>query len=76
MSASLPQQWLDRATEDLAVARLVLTEEHTAHACFLAQQSVEKSLKAYLLTKVNRYPRVHKLVDLLAECVALDPAFL
>jgi HEPN domain-containing protein len=76
MSANLPQQWLDRATEDLAVARLVLTEEHTAHACFLAQQCVEKSLKAYLLTKVNRYPRVHKLVDLLGECVALDPAFL
>jgi len=71
MSTSLPQQWLDRAREDLQVARLVLRERHFAHTCFLAQQCIEKSLKAYLLAKANTYPRVHKLVDLLAECEAL-----
>lgn len=75
MSASLPQQWFDRAREDLQVARLVLQERHFAHACFLAQQCIEKSLKAYLLAKTNTYPRVHKLVDLLAECEVLDSAF-
>ena len=75
MSASLPQQWFDRAHEDLQVARLVLQERHFAHTCFLAQQCIEKSLKAYLLAKTNAYPRVHKLVDLLAECEALDSAF-
>lgn len=36
MSANLPQQWLDRAIEDLAVARLVLREGHIAHVCFLS----------------------------------------
>jgi HEPN domain-containing protein len=75
MSASLPQQWFDRAREDLQVARLVLQERHYAHACFLAQQCIEKALKAYLLEKANTYPRVHKLVDLLAECETLDAAF-
>ena len=75
MSTNLPQQWFDRAREDLQVARLVLQEKHFAHACFLAQQCIEKALKAYLLAKSNAYPRVHKLVDLLAECEALDSVF-
>ncbi len=75
MSASLPKQWLEKATEDLTVARLVLKEGHTAHACFLSQQCIEKSLKAYLLFKANDYPRTHKLVDLLSNCASSDPAF-
>ena len=76
MSVTLSQQCLDRASEDLAVARLVLREGHASHACFLAQQCIEKSLKAYLLSKTDRYPRVHKLVDLLAECEEIQAAFL
>lgn len=68
MNAGLAQQWLDRATEDLAVARLVHKERHASHACFLAQQCIEKSLKAYFLSRTNAYPRAHRLVDLLAEC--------
>ncbi|RPJ59512.1 MAG: HEPN domain-containing protein, partial [Dehalococcoidia bacterium] len=75
MSANLPKQWLDRATEDLTVAHLVFKEGHIAHVCFLAQQCIEKSLKAYLLAKVNTYPRTHKLVDLLSECEKAEPTF-
>jgi len=75
MNASLPRQWLDRAVEDCVVARLVLREGHTAHACFLAQQCTEKSLKAFLLARSNAYPRTHKLVDLVGECISIDPDF-
>ena len=75
MSATLPKQWLEKATEDLTVARLVFKEGHLAHTCFLAQQCIEKSLKAYLLDKSNAYPRTHKLVDLLGECESLEPTF-
>ena len=75
MSANLPRQWLEKATEDLTVACLVFREGHLAHTCFLAQQSIEKSLKAYLLDKSNTYPRTHKLVDLLGECENLEPTF-
>lgn len=76
MIANFPQQWLDRATEDLTVARLVLREDHLAHACFLSQQCIEKSLKAYLIAKINEYPRTHLLVDLLNQCAALESTFL
>lgn len=75
MSGSLPKQWLDRADEDLVVARLVLREGHTGHACFLAQQGSEKTLKAYLLATTNTYPRTHKLVDLLQECLKTEQGF-
>lgn len=74
MTTNLPKQWLDRATEDLTVARLVLKEQHTAHTCFLSQQCIEKALKAYLLAKTNSYPRTHKLVDLLVLCQQIEPA--
>jgi HEPN domain-containing protein len=75
MSVSLPRQWLEKATEDLTVARLVLKEEHTAHACFLSQQCIEKSLKAYLLAKSNTYPRAHKLMELLKGCEPFNATF-
>lgn len=75
MSVNLPRRWLDKATEDLIVARLVLQEGHTAHACFLSQQCIEKSLKGYLVARTNDHPRVHKLVDLLDQCAAIEPSF-
>ena len=75
MSAQPIQQWLDRAAEDLVVAHLVFKEAHFSHACFLAQQCVEKSLKAFLLARKNAYPRAHKLVDLIAQCISIDSDF-
>ncbi len=75
MNSGLAQQWLDRAGEDLAVAQLVCREGHASHACFLAQQCIEKALKAYLLARTNTYPRAHQLVDLLAECEKLQREF-
>lgn len=73
--SSLSRQWLDRASEDLTVARLVFKEQHPAHACFLAQQCIEKALKGYLVATTNTYPRTHKLVDLLAQCQPIEPTF-
>lgn len=75
MNGSLAAQWLEKAAEDLTVAHLVFNEGYMAHACFLAQQCIEKSLKAYLLYSSSTYPRTHKLVDLLGQCENLEPAF-
>jgi HEPN domain-containing protein len=45
------ERWLQTAEEDLRAAQLLRGSNMFAHACFLAQQSGEKSLKAmwYLL---------------------------
>ena len=75
MSGSLPGQWLDKASEDLVVARLVRKEGHIPHACLLSQQCVEKSLKAFLIHKSNSHPHVHNLIDLLERCKGYDNGF-
>jgi HEPN domain-containing protein len=75
MSKALSQLWLAKAAEDLTVARLVLTEEHYSHVCFLSQQCLEKTLKAFLLEKASNYPRTHRLVDLLGACTEIEATF-
>jgi HEPN domain-containing protein len=75
MSASQHRPWLEIATEDLVVARQVLREDHPAHACFLSQQCIEKSLKAFLIARVRSYPRIHNLVDLLNQCAQIESGF-
>ena len=75
MSASLFQRWLEKAAEDLVVARLVLHEEHTAHACFLSQQCIEKSLKALIEEYEIGSVRIHnleRLFEIVAEQTKLD----
>ena len=75
MSDSPHLLWLQKADEDLVVSRLVFQEGHLSHTCFLAQQSIEKALKGYLIANESQYPRTHKLVDLLTVCISLEPAF-
>ena len=67
--------WVRQAGDDLAVARLVYQEDYFSHACFLAQQSIEKALKGYLLWVANDYPRVHRLVELVTRCQVHDACF-
>jgi HEPN domain-containing protein len=69
------RQWMRRARDDLAVARLVYREDYFSHACFLSQQSIEKALKGYLLWAAHDYPRVHRLAELAARCQAHDADF-
>lgn len=75
MSDELSRPWLERAADDLAVGKLVIKRGFTAHACFLAHQAFEKSLKAYLIKSRTGYPRTHRLVDLVQECIPFDRTF-
>ena len=71
-----PQEWLQYAQSDLAIAGLkdipddILFEE----LCFHAQQAVEKSLKSLLVFKKISFPKTHNirvLLDLLPVDVAI-----
>lgn len=57
--------WLTFAENDLKTARAALGEDVTNNACFNAQQTVEKSLKAVLLANEQEIPKVHDLLFLL-----------
>jgi HEPN domain-containing protein len=66
-----PHQWLRFAHDDLAAARLLLTEVDlpARMACFHAQQAAEKALKASLVHAAIQFRKTHDLVVL----VALQP---
>ena len=66
-----PHEWLRFANDDLAAARLLLTdvEVPARMACFHAQQAAEKALKASLVHAAVQFRKTHDLVVL----VGLQP---
>jgi len=61
-----PQEWLNRARSNLAIARQPKTEEiYWDDLCFETQQAAEKALKAVLLAKKIKFRFVHDLAELL-----------
>jgi HEPN domain-containing protein len=77
LQSGSPEDWLRRARSDLALARGRLKKSVLAEdLCFHAQQAVEKSLKAILISKGIDFPRTHNLrilIDALPETVFRDP---
>lgn len=72
------QAWLQRAHDDIGLARNGLSNidyPYIAGAIYLAQQAVEKALKAYLYHKDQIPPRTHDLVSLLEKCQRFDQSF-
>lgn len=67
--------WLTQAEEDLLWAEASLREGILRGACFAAQQSAEKALKAFLLSKNITSPKIHDLVTLNQKCFDLEPRF-
>jgi HEPN domain-containing protein len=65
-----PLSWVERAEEDFAMARLALRRKtpFTYSACFHAQQSAEKYLKALLVAGDHDFPKVHDLLVISDEC--------
>ena len=84
------RRWLAQAENDLEFARLALREEFYHQACFVAQQSAEKSLKAIgyglgdrtiighsVVTLVERYAeRVGGLGRLMEDAGVLDQFYI
>jgi HEPN domain-containing protein len=62
-----PQAWIRRAESDLALGTVALATEGVLRedACFHAQQSAEKALKALLLHREVSFPRTHVIETLL-----------
>ena len=63
----LIQRWLRQAEADLQAARDSARAGHFEWACFQAQQSAEKALKALLYQKGRTSAISHSIADLLEE---------
>jgi len=68
------REWLDKASEDLASARVLVVSGHYANALFFCQQAAEKSLKAYLTWHERPFRRTHDLEELGQACAVIDGA--
>ena len=62
------QEWNDNAAEDLAMARYLFNGDYFRGACYHAQQAVEKTLKARLLSKGWQLEKIHNIRRLNALC--------
>ncbi len=69
------RNWLKMAEEDLVWSRASFKDRIWRGVCFTAQQSVEKALKAFLLSKNTSLPKIHDLVALNEECQKLNGEF-
>ena len=71
-----PEDWLLKAKEDLKVAEILAEKSNFGyHIGFFSQQTAEKALKGYLLTKGSPYPKTHDLTLLLKLCLKHDKSF-
>ena len=77
MNASDPltegRRWLDYANDDLEAAEALLEHQDVAPrlSCFLAQQAVEKAIKAALVASQIEFPR-HPNLDALRNLLPAD----
>ena len=69
------QRWLRQALHDRDASRLNRDHGFHEHACFVAQQSAEKALKAFLYARGQGPVLGHSTTALVNECAALEPSF-
>lgn len=66
------QRWIDLAKEDEKMAELALKAKLYNQVCFHCQQGAEKLLKAFLLKKKGKFPKIHSLTELLILASGVD----
>ncbi len=75
---ALTLEWVTKAEGDYFTARREVKVKNFPNydgVCFSCQQIVEKYLKAYLQENGYLIPKTHILMDLLALCIKIQPAF-
>ena len=70
--STYPRDWLAIAERDLSRVDRCLRDMDPAAAGFFLQQALEKSLKAFLLSKGWRLRRIHDLEALLDDATGYD----
>jgi len=74
----LTAEWVAKAEGDYATAGRELRARRQPNydaACFHAQQTAEKYLKAFLQEQGVAFPKIHSLIELLELCLPLEASF-
>ena len=75
MNNNVVSSWIDKAEDDLKWTKSNIKEKVWYGACFTAHQSVEKSLKSFLLSKNKAINKIHDLSALVERCKEIDSDF-
>lgn len=68
-------RWLTQAEDDLTESTSELTSGKFAYACFFAEQSAQKALKSYLISKKELQLSIHSISALSKKASIYDPVF-
>lgn len=75
LNKNLIKPWLEKGKEDFLFAKATLKDsKFFSHVCYLAQQAVEKYLKALILLKkgeITKKEKTHNLIYLAQQCKPL-----
>ena len=66
------ERWLHEARQDLAAGEAMVASRHFNWACFLAQQTAEKAVKAFLYAQGAEDVWGHSVAELLRDAVSHD----
>jgi HEPN domain-containing protein len=68
------KSWLSKAHSDLELAEYILQSQprFLSHVVFHRQQSVEKTLKGFLTSHRQPFPKSHDLINLGVRCSKID----
>lgn len=66
------QRWLAQAEYDLKQAARSFKDKSFAYAAFFAEQSAQKSLKAFLIFQGKRFITIHSVGELAKEAAVID----
>ena len=68
----VPQHWFQKSDLDMKRSEILINNQDPEGAAFHLQQSIEKSLKGYLISKGWKLQRIHDLEDLLDYAVEFN----
>ena len=69
------KRWLDQSKYDLSQAILSLKNKSYAYSCFFAEQSAQKSLKAFLIYHKQLHINIHSVAALLSKASTFQKLF-
>jgi len=66
------ERWLIQAEHEFQFAKRIFEEKIYSYTCFMCEQSAQKSFKAYLIFKGQRYVWEHSIQKLVERCQSFD----
>ncbi len=69
------KNWLEQAEHDLTAASSNFKLKDFSLTCFLSEQSAQKSLKAFLISKKQAHSQIHAITNLLEQSAKFNSEF-